>query len=770
MGITMNGPSGIDTASLIQQLTDLEMQKVYKIESQKKTVNKRIDAYSQFETFLSDISKSATKMDDREDFNMYTSTSSSDSTATVSTSFGAQPGSYDLKVFQLAEREKLISKDGVITSNQSNLSAMGINPGKFKINGTEISLEADDTLEELRVKINTAKKEDGSKIGVTATILKMADNNYRFVLTSDDTGSKGGIYEDTEGSVLQSMGIITGYSGTTKETFESKNDIKAAFEKLTDGKTIVVKGVDSAGATVESTYTKTGTDTVDDFKNFVATSFGGEVTTSIDALTGKLKMEANTGGTSSIRLNSFTFDGVAQGVTRTGFGGNQGSKGITKETYGSALNAEGKTMGEQFAALAEGGKISIAGTDASGKAVSATYVRGASDNVDSFSKFVESSFNGMVTASFGADGSLSVEDKNGGNSLFSVSAMSVENSSFSFGRTVTGYKGDNVLSAGREAYYSVDNIKISSSTNKPTGVAKGINFELKSVGYDKATTVSVTRDISGLAKKLDDLVNSYNAVARYVSTSTKFIASDDESGAASGVLVGDMTAKTVQYKVRGVFMEAFNITGNKSFTALAQLGVKTNTQSGQYELDRTKFESALNENFEEVVSLFVNEGYTDNSSVMFGTKSKDTAEGVYDLVEDGSGGYKISLVGGNGTQYSGSRSGDVVSFSDGPAKGLYVTAPTGSGNAKVTYSKGLAGRLTDVVNSVTAAETGTFAVRKKSMQSQIKNYSTMAEAMQKRVTSFTERLTKQFASMEQTMSSLKSQQSAMLSQLGYSSN
>jgi len=778
MGITVNGPSGIDTASLISQLTEMEMMKVQKIEAQKTTVSKKIDAYSQFETYLSDIASAAGKLDAREDFNMYTTTSSLDTAAKVSTSFGAQPGSYSLKIFQLAEREKLISKDGLITNNQTDLSALGITPGKFKINDVEITLEANDSIEDLRVKINSAKKEDGTKLGVSATVLKMSDNNYRFVLTSDETGSKGAEYGDISGNILASLGIISGTAGESKETSLSKSNMKTAFANLAEGGEIIIKGVDASGASFESTYTKADGDDESTFTQFVQNAFGNDVTASFDSA-GKLKVEANTGGSSLIRMSSIKVSGTEQNVLRSVVGATIGSKGIQKETYESSagLFTTSAIPGNELPAI--GKKITIAGTDSNGKTVNATYVRSSTDTPEDFASFVANAFNGAVTATIDATGKLKLEDKNGGNSLFSVASFGVEASdgtvaANAFTRTLTGQKSSNVLSAGRDAFYSVDNINLTSSINKPSGVAAGVSFELKSVSYESVTT-TISRDVSGLSKKVNDLLGAYNAVSRYVASSTKYAASDDKNS-SSGVLVGDMTSKTINSKVRGIFMQNFNITENKTFTSLAQLGIKTNSTTGQYELDSAKFESALDKNYDEVISLFVNEGYTDKSSVMFGSKTKDTVEGAYDLIEE-SGEYKIKLKDivdkdGNVTQtfpsYTATRSGDIINFTDGPAKGLYLTAPAGSGNSKITYSKGLAGRMTELIKSLTAADSGTLAIRKNSMNSQIKNFTKMADAMEKRVNSYTDRLTKQFSVMEQTMSALKSQSSAMMSQLGYS--
>jgi len=652
MGISINGPSGIDTASLISQLTELEMQKVYRIQSQSSKVSKQLGAYSQLDTYVNDVATASNKIDSREDFNMFNANSSNEGAVNISTSVGAQPGSYGVKVFQLAEREKMISKDGIVTDNQAELvNDLGITAGTFEINGVAITLEATDTLEELRVKINNAKQDDGSELGVTASVLKTADNNYRFVLTSTDTGSEGAAYTDADGT-LQSLGIVkdaAGSKGITHETYESDgttgNDIKDKFDALADGKKITVSGTDVNGETVNSVFVKTAGETIDDFAKFVENSFHGGVSASVDATTGKMTLADKNGGTSLLNIESFDFDTVTH----------------------------------------------------------------------------------------------------------------------SFSQTETGNAGSNVLSMGKDAYFSVDNINMSSDTNKASGFVTGVNFELNAVEYDKTVNLSIDRDISGLATKVEELVNSYNAVKRYIDTATR--AGNSDENQAAGILKGDLTARNVSSKIRSVFQEKFDLSGSNSYSSLSQIGIKTNTDNGNYELDREEFEDALEDNFDEIVSMFVTEGYTDNSNVIFGTTDDDTEEGIYDLVESG-GLYSMTVRGGDGTVYNATREGEIISFDDGPASGLYLTAPTGSGNSSVTFSKGLAGRLNDVVDSLIESETGTLAIRKKSMNSRIDSYGDQETAMQRRVDAYRNRLVKQFSAMEQIMNTLNSQSASMMGQLG----
>ncbi len=652
MGISINGPSGIDTASLIKQLTDIEMNKVRRIQGQSSKVSKQLGAYSQLDTYVNDVASASNKIDSREDFNMFNSKSSNEGAVNITTSIGAQPGSYGVKVFQLAEREKMISKDGAITDNQAALvNDLGLTAGAFEINGVEITLEDTDTLEELRVKINNAKQEDGSELGVTASVLKTADNNYRFVLTSTKTGSEGATYNDVTGGALQSLGI----------------------------------------------------------------------------------------------LNS------------------SGEKGVTKETYTSNGTA-GDDLGKKFDDVANDGKITINGTDINGETVTSVFVKTADTTIDDFAKFVENSFSGGITASVDTDGKMTLVDKNGGNSLLKINDFDFNGTAQSFTQTVTGNTGANVLSMGKDAYFSVDNINMSSSTNKASGFVTGVNFELNAVEYDKTVDLSIDRDISGLATKVEELVNSFNAVKRYVDTATR--AGNSDENQAAGILKGDLTARNITSKLRGVFQEKFDLSGSSTYSSLAQIGVKTNTDNGNYELDREAFEEALEDNFDEIVSMFVTEGYTDNSNVIFGTTNDDTEEGIYDIKDLGGGAYSLTVRGGDGTVYNASREGEIISFDDGPASGLYLTAPTDSGDATVTFSKGLAGRLNDVVDSLVESETGTLAIRKKSMNSRIDSYSDQETAMQRRVDAYRNRLVKQFSAMEQIMNTLNSQSASMMSQLG----
>ncbi len=107
----------------------------------------------------------------------------------------------------------MISADGKITSQTASLSSLGITVGKINVDGIDIDIDNNDSIQDLRMKINSATNTKGEKIGVSASVVKISDNNFRLVLGAKNTGSTGINYSDVTGSTLQDLGIIADAAG-----------------------------------------------------------------------------------------------------------------------------------------------------------------------------------------------------------------------------------------------------------------------------------------------------------------------------------------------------------------------------------------------------------------------------------------------------------------------------------------------------------------------------------------------------------------------------
>ena len=654
MGISVNGPSGIDTQSLITQLVSLEQQKVTKVQVERDSYNTMTTAYTQLKSYVSDVVSKASALKSEDGFNVFSNTVSNAEVVGMTAGTGSVEGSYGLRVFQIAQTEKLISSDKKVTDQTAALSTMGITTGTITINGTDIALGATDSLQDVRMKINNARTATGAKIGVTATVLKVSDNNFRLVLTNSEPGKTGMTLKDTLGTMLQDMGIVkdaSGGKGIANQVLESQTDIAAAFAGLAVGQTIEYAGKDRQGKDISAVFVKTASSTIDDLTTDIAHTFRGMATVAIaDTLAGgKLTITDTVGGATSMQLSSFKVGVAAQAID-------------------------------------------------------------------------------IKTA---------------------------------------GFAGQNILTMGQDAFFSVDEIMMTSTKNSTTGSIAGVTLELKKASTD-VVKIEMKRDLTAVTKKVSDMLNSYNAVLRFVNKETKW--GDSSKGESSGKLKGDMTARSIVQQVRSGLQQQYNTNGGSDLTSLTMLGVKTNTGTGEFEIDETKFKALLTERFEEVVGFFTTRGWSDKGNVTMGRYTKETQEGVYSLSETDADHYTIQRTNPAGTgTLSSMRADKIVSFTSGDANGLSMTIPLGTGAAAFTFSRGLAGSLEMALDKITNTSTGVVKMRQDSFASTMKRFDARIISMNARVDSYQSRLVTEFSNMEKNLQNLKSQQSNMMSQLGYSS-
>ncbi|MBN1982339.1 MAG: flagellar filament capping protein FliD [Chitinivibrionales bacterium] len=656
MGISINGPSGIDTGYIIESLVQLEQDKITKVEDQKDVYQKKADAYTSISTLIKNIATAAGKLKKESDFNLFKISSTNDDLVTVTTDTSGSPGTFEVGVFQTAQREKLISNKGLITSQTASLTSLGIAAGSFKINGVDITIDDNDTINDLRYKINSTTDSSGKKSGVTATVMKTADNEFRLVVSSNTSGSSGATYQDVSGSVLQTLGIITDAAGTkpmTQQKLKSADNIQTAFAALTSGTVISYNGVDHEGNAVSNTYTITGQSTEADFLSQIEKTFHGMVSAQIDSGTGELTLTDRNYGSSKLALSSMTF-----------------------------------------------------GTDA----------------------------HAMTTDTVGA-------------------------------------ASQNVLTEGTDAFFSVDSLMMSSTTNSASGFITGVTFELHKASFTEKSEVILDRDYDGLAAKVESLTKSYNELLKYIKDSSVY--GDESKKEKKGVLAGDMTARSILDQVKSVFTKRYDTTGTSTITSIGSLGIKTNTATGELELDKTKLTDMMKANFDDVLNVFITSGTSNNPKITMGRYTDKTEDGIYTLTESTDQlSYQIqrTVPSGGAVDQSDERQGEILNFSAGPATGLSLTAAAGSGNGTFTFFRGFAGHLELIAKKLTDGENGAVKLRQTSLLEARDGLDDRISRMNASVETYRLRLVKEFTAMEQNLNNIKSQSNNMLSQLGYSTN
>ncbi len=651
MGISINGPSGIDTKFIIDSLVAMEYGKVHSVEKNKQAYQLRIDSYSQLQSHLDSLNSKARELSRITSFDTFTTSSSNEKAVTISGGTGSVDGSYDVRVFQTAENEKMVTAAGRVTSQSTALTDMGIGVGDISIDGVEITIGENDTLQDLRLKINNATDASGNRLNVTASVMKVSDEDFRLVITSRTTGSEGVAYRDVSGSTLQDLGVIVnaeGDKGNVNQQLSSSFDVQAAFDSL----------------------------------------------------------------------------GAGQAIT-------------------------------------------FEGTDHNGNAVSNTFIKNSSSTVDDLLNHIQNSYNSMVDASIDEHGSLVLTDKVTGRSQLTMSSIAFGSAGAqALDVDVIGANGAGVLSTGKDAYFSVEGINMTSKTNTASGFIQGASLEFHGVSTER-TTVSLNRDHGAIADKFKDVLDTYNGLLRFSRESTKFGDPDDPKS-RRGNLAGDMTVNTIVSQVSSVFRQQYDLfVGDiKNFT---MAGLKTDAKTGEMSLDETMFKEALETNFDDVVRLFVKTGASSSANVSYGNSSGQTTSGKYEIEEVDGDHFRIRLEGSDEWFMSDARTGSIVTFSEGPARGLSLTAPAGSLGAEqatFTFSQGLTGAMDDLVSNMTHHRDGLISMRQESWRSSMKRADDQIMRLEDRIEKYRLRLVKQFSDMEQAMSSLHAQSAQLFSNLG----
>ncbi len=187
----------------------------------------------------------------------------------------------------------------------------------------------------------------------------------------------------------------------------------------------------------------------------------------------------------------------------------------------------------------------------------------------------------MVTGSTGASNAFS---------LTSLKTGGGEVSGISFGKT---------LQTAQDATFNVDGMAMTSSKNTITDAIAGTTLNLTATTTPGVPANLVfSRDTSSVSSKLDALVTAYNDANTMLGVVSDPKSTVDTYGAT---LVGNSIVSTVRSQIRQM-ITSNSTTPAGGLTALRDIGFSID-QKGVLSIDKTKLDSALQTNYDNVVTL-----------------------------------------------------------------------------------------------------------------------------------------------------------------------
>jgi flagellar hook-associated protein 2 len=164
------------------------------------------------------------------------------------------------------------------------------------------------------------------------------------------------------------------------------------------------------------------------------------------------------------------------------------------------------------------------------------------------------------------------------------------------------------LESIREASNAVvryQGFEIQSPTNELKDIIPGATINLKgTTGMGKPLTITIEQDVPKTTAKMKDIVDKVNQVLTFIQNQNKM----DEKTDTSKTLGGDYGIRLAEDRIRSALQQNYIFEeSSRKYRSLTDLGIQFNKQ-GTLTLDEKKFQTALEANFDDVVSLMVGEG------------------------------------------------------------------------------------------------------------------------------------------------------------------
>jgi flagellar hook-associated protein 2 len=189
----------------------------------------------------------------------------------------------------------------------------------------------------------------------------------------------------------------------------------------------------------------------------------------------------------------------------------------------------------------------------------------------------------------------------------------------------TGALGLTQLVEGQDAEIVVDGYTITRSKNQISDVISGVTLNLVSEDEGATVTLNVGRDYDGIKEKIQDFVDSYNDLMKYIATQN----TSSADGKTTGTLFADSSLQSIKSSLRGAVLSTVS-GADSTLNRLSSIGISVD-KTGQLSIDDDTLDGYLETNFNDVVNIFAAQGSSTSSSLTYVASGQSKAEGDYEV-------------------------------------------------------------------------------------------------------------------------------------------
>lgn len=305
----------------------------------------------------------------------------------------------------------------------------------------------------------------------------------------------------------------------------------------------------------------------------------------------------------------------------------------------------------------------------------------------------------------------------------------------------------------------INGLTLSQNSNQLNNAIPGVTINLLQAQQNTVSTLTIGDDQSGLSNSIQDFVSKYNAAYTLLNSLTNY----NSASNTAATYQSDSQLRNLKISL-GNWIGTTNNDPNSPIYSLADLGITSDT-TGILQLDKTKLNAALDNNYQYIGGFFAKTATSTDSNITVQNVGSTVAAGTYnvDLTTYNPGSSIIGTIGGlnaistNGTDLNGT----------GALAGLNLSVLGGSTGARgsITVSDGLAVQLNNFINSYTDSTSGQFALRTTQLNQQIQQLGSAQDQITNQQKQLTNNYLAQYQSLDKLMNKMSNTATFLTQQL-----
>ena len=183
------------------------------------------------------------------------------------------------------------------------------------------------------------------------------------------------------------------------------------------------------------------------------------------------------------------------------------------------------------------------------------------------------------------------------------------------------------IQSAQDALININGINLVKSSNTVDDVFDGLTLDLRGADPDKTVTVIVSEKAGDITASLGAWVEQYNSVQSVLHAQSKFNPEEDQN---APLLMGDATVRQVQTSLQRYVSSRVSILGADSLSSLGDLGITTDSKTGQLNFDTSVLSQALSDDplaVRRILSRFGD--VTEGTDASFVSSTSATQAGSY---------------------------------------------------------------------------------------------------------------------------------------------